>query len=466
MVYVIHALVWPLIACLVWWWNEIWYATAVKARCKLLNAKLPPGHLGFPIFGEYFTFLWYGKNVGAYKTYLYGSPGIIACAPSLCKRVLTSSTEFAQGWPSDEVLGPYSVTTIHGSRHQHIKGFLSNEFNPRAALARFVLQFQPYIVTALHSWSQMGRINAFYQIKKVTLDYMARYMGGIEVGLEADAFEKLFSGVNEGVRAQPWNFPGTPYRHALKCRKKLTKRLNLELMKKKKDGVKMGVTSDLMDGLMQTKDKDGRHLSDEEVVDNVLSNIAISYIGIAYPVVWSMYFLAKNPHVLQKLREENMEMAKEKNGADVTYEDTLGLKYTNKVVEETIRIASISGFIFKKATEDIEVEGFCVPSTSYLIPKGWMVLVWLRYLHTDPSNFEDPMTFNPDRWEKKGTWVGAFQKRYGAMWFIISILGGIVWGQKSGILIQSEGGKVKGLHRVKGNNSGAAEIGILQRYNY
>ncbi|XP_074321771.1 ent-kaurenoic acid oxidase-like isoform X2 [Silene latifolia] len=392
MVYVIHSLLWPLIACLFWWWNEIWYATPVRARCKSLNAKLPPGHLGIPIFGEYFTFLWYfhflrrpdryitskmdkygRNNVGAYTTFLYGSPAIIACSPSLCKKILTATTGFKQGWPSSEVLGPHSVITIHGSRHQHIKGLLASEFNHRDALTRVALQFQPCIVAALESWFQMGRINTFYQIKRVALEFMGRYMGGLELGPEINDLENLFSTVNEGVRAQPWNFPGTPFRHALQCRKKLTEKLTVELMKKKREGKKMGATSDMMDRLMQSKDKEGRHLSNEEVVDNVLSNIAISYIGIAYPVTWCMYFLAKNPHVLQKLR----------------------------VVEETIRMASISGFIFKKATEDIKFEG-------YLIPKGWNVLVWLRFLHIDPSNFEDPLTFNPDRWDslpKYGTYL-------------------------------------------------------------
>ncbi|XP_074266614.1 cytochrome P450 88A1-like [Silene latifolia] len=182
-------------------------------------------------------------------------------------------------------------------------------------------------------------------------------MGGLELGSEIDALDKLFSAVNEGVRAQPWNFPGMPFRHALQCRKKLTEKLTLQLMKKKKEGKNIGATSDMMDRLMQSKDKEGRHLSDEEVVDNILSNIAIAYIGIAYPVTWAMYYLAKNPHVLQKLRKENMEMTREKNGAELTYKDFLGLKYTNKVVDETIRIASLSGFIIKKATEDIKFEG-------------------------------------------------------------------------------------------------------------
>lgn len=33
-----------------------------------------------------------------------------------------------------------------------------------------------------------------------------------------------------------------------------------------------------------------------------------------------------------------------------------------------------------------------------MIPKGWKVIVWVRYLHTNPENFENPMCFNPDRW--------------------------------------------------------------------
>ncbi|XP_074264761.1 ent-kaurenoic acid oxidase 1-like isoform X1 [Silene latifolia] len=390
MVCVIHSLVWPLIACLFWWWNEIWYGASVRARRKLLNIKLPPGHLGIPIFGDC-SFLWYfhfllrpdnyimskmqkyGNNVGAYTTFLYGSPAIIACSPSLCKSILKATTGFKQGWPSSEVLGTHSVITIHGSRHQYIKGLLTSEFNQRGTLTQVAQQLQPCIVAALQSWFQMGQINTFDQVKRVALEFMGRYMGGLELGPEIDALNKLFSAVNEGVRAQPWNFPGMPFRHALQCRKKLTEKLTLQLMKKKKEGKNIGATSDMMDRLMQSKDKEGRHLSDEEVVDNVLSNIAISYIGIAYPVTWAMYLLAKNPHVLQKLR----------------------------VVEETIRIANISGFVFKKATEDIKFEG-------YLIPKGWNVLVWLRHLHFDPSNFEDPLTFNPDRWDslpKHGTYL-------------------------------------------------------------
>ncbi|KAJ0047901.1 hypothetical protein Pint_15284 [Pistacia integerrima] len=41
--------------------------------------------------------------------------------------------------------------------------------------------------------------------------------------------------------------------------------------------------------------------------------------------------------------------------------------------------------------KEVEFEG-------YKIPKNWKVILWVRYLHTNPENFEDPICFNPDRW--------------------------------------------------------------------
>ncbi|KNA07956.1 hypothetical protein SOVF_167100, partial [Spinacia oleracea] len=191
------------------------------------------------------------------------------------------------------------------------------------------------------------------------------------------------------------------------CRKEIMKKLKEQLDKMKQNTAIEATdqlesrSSDLMSGLLEMKDEEGRHLSEQEVLENVLSTILLGHMSIAYVLTWSLYFLHKSPQLLLKLREENMAMVKKINSGSLTYEDILKLKYTNKVAEETIRMANIAGFVFRKVTDDVEFKG-------YIIPKGWNVIIWLRFLHNDPTNFDDPMNFNPDRWDVARPKHGAY----------------------------------------------------------
>ena len=57
-----------------------------------------------------------------------------------------------------------------------------------------------------------------------------------------------------------------------------------------------------MDQLMQMKDEEGKNLTDEEVLNNIVSSIHVGNISIAYLSTWALYFVAKDPNVLHKLR--------------------------------------------------------------------------------------------------------------------------------------------------------------------
>ncbi|XP_077225239.1 ent-kaurenoic acid oxidase-like, partial [Tasmannia lanceolata] len=185
------------------------------------------------------------------------------------------------------------------------------------------------------------------------------------------------------------------------CRRKLGAVFRAELEKRKQGGDSASVErNDLMDGLMQIKDEEGNQLGDEEVVDNITSLIIAGYESTGMATMWSLYYLSKSPDVLRRLREEHMEISMQKKGAFITMEDIKKMKYTPKVVEETVRMANIAPVIFRRVNKDVDYRG-------YRIPKDWKVAVWLRHLHTDPNNFEDPFTFNPDRWNepaKPGTY--------------------------------------------------------------
>lgn len=408
----------PLLGLILWWWNEIRYAFPQKIRLSGSGAKLPPGHMGFPFFGEMLSFLWYfkilrraddfvnskrrkyGDGVGLYRTHLFGSPSIIACFPAVTKYVLQTPSKFILNWPTKPLMGYSALVSVQGEAHSRLRSYVVGAINQPDALRRIADHVQPRMVAALNSWAQKGQISAYKEIKKVTFENIGELFVSFEAGPKLEAMANLFAALVKGVRAQPWNVPGTAYHKAFQSRKKLEEIFWGELEKKKKNHENGVMENDLMDGLMQMRDADGNKLDDQEVVDNIVSLVVGGFESTTLALTWAIYLLAKNPDVLEKLREENMAFPKNMKGDFLAHEDISKLKYTNKVVEETIRIANIAFILFRTALEEVEYRG-------YKIPKNWNVIVWIRYLHTNPENFEDPMCFNPDRWDgpaKPGTY--------------------------------------------------------------
>ncbi|KEH17088.1 cytochrome P450 family 90 protein [Medicago truncatula] len=392
------------IGFVLWWWNEYWYIVPLKFKCSKSATKLPLGHMGLPFIGEMLSFLWYfkivrrpddfinakrrkyGDGVGMFRTHLFGVPSIIVYTPAVNKFVLFSDDNFKQEWSTVELLGRTSMMAVHGIAHMRVRNFVLNAINRPKSLSRIATFVQARIVTTLQSWAQMGKI-------KLTFDNIGKLFLSKEPGPFLNSLDKLYEGMVPGLRAYPLNIPGFAYHHALKCRRKLEDIFWMELGKRKNEN-KVKSTSDLMDGLMQIEDGEGDKLSDKEVVDNIVSLVIGGYMSTSLSSMWAIYLLAKYPIVLKKLREENMAFTKDNQGDFIAAKDVSKLKYTNKVVEEVIRMANVSSFVFRKVVNEVDYKG-------YKIPKGWSILVFLRYVHTDPENFNDPMHFDPDRWNIK-----------------------------------------------------------------
>ena len=57
--------------------------------------------------------------------------------------------------------------------------------------------------------------------------------------------------------------------------------------------------------------------------------------------------------------QENIMRRKEENGEEkvLTWADTKRMTITSRVIQETLRVASILSFTFREAVEDVEYEG-------------------------------------------------------------------------------------------------------------
>ncbi|XP_057458182.1 ent-kaurenoic acid oxidase 2-like [Lotus japonicus] len=391
---------------LLWWWNVLWYVVPLSLR-----GKLPPGNMGLPFVGDMISFLWYfkflrrpddfinakrrkyGDGAGMFRTHLFGTPSIIVYTPAVSKFIFRSEDKFMQEWPTIELMGRTSMVAVHGKAHARVRSFVMNAINKPEALRRLAALVQPRMINALESWAKMGKIKAQFETQKMTFENISKSFMSMEPGPFLLSMDKLYKGLLEGVRAYPIDFPGFAYHRSIQCRKKLEEIFWTEFDNRKKESYKLKPNNDLMDGLMQIEDAEGDKLSDTEVVDNIVSLVVAGYMSTSLVSMWAISLLAKYPNVLKKLREENMALEKGSPGDLITANDVSNLKYTNKVVDEVIRVANVAAFVFRKSVEEAEYKG-------YKIPKGWNVLVFIRYIHTNPEHFHDPMYFNPERWNE------------------------------------------------------------------
>ena len=146
---------------------------------------------------------------------------------------------------------------------------------------------------------------------------------------------------------------------------------------------------DLLSKLMLSKDEDtGNPLSDELLKDESITMFFAGHETTARTMSNAWYALAKNPEVANKLHEELDEVLGDRVP---TLNDLRKLPYTLRTIKEVLRLYPPAPFYVRDAVEDDVIDGF-------KIPKGSSVLLSPFYTHRHPDFWEDPLKFDPDRW--------------------------------------------------------------------
>ena len=109
----------------------------------------------------------------------------------------------------------------------------------------------------------------------------------------------------------------------------------------------------------------------------------------------ALYGLAANERAQIVARKEVLQLAKklghDDNEDEVGLDDLKELKYLDQVIDEAARMAALP------ATFRICTKPWSVPGTSAVIPVGMKVYIPMLPFHMDPDYFEDPNSFEPDR---------------------------------------------------------------------
>jgi len=138
----------------------------------------------------------------------------------------------------------------------------------------------------------------------------------------------------------------------------------------------------------------GNQYNNELTVDDVLDDFFAFLIAgmetTAITMAFFIFLMLKHPNIMSKVKAEVDSVYSEKQ-EDLEFTDYSKLVYMEQCIKETLRL-----FPPAQATSrrnyggDITVDGV-------YFPKDTHILISQEIIQRNPEHFEDPLTFNPDR---------------------------------------------------------------------
>ncbi|XP_021283103.1 protein LUTEIN DEFICIENT 5, chloroplastic [Herrania umbratica] len=137
----------------------------------------------------------------------------------------------------------------------------------------------------------------------------------------------------------------------------------------------------------------GDDVSSKQLRDDLMTLLIAGHETSAAVLTWTFYLLSKEPSVVSKLQDEVDSVLGDRFP---TIGDMKKLKYTTRVINESLRLFPQPPVLIRRSLED-DVLG------KYPIKRGEDIFISVWNLHHSPSLWEDPEKFNPERWPLDGS---------------------------------------------------------------
>ncbi|PRH87318.1 cytochrome P450 [Labrys okinawensis] len=148
---------------------------------------------------------------------------------------------------------------------------------------------------------------------------------------------------------------------------------------------------DLLGLLLSAVDPEsGRRMSDEQVVDNLLTFVMAGHETTALGLAWTFHLLAGNPEIEARAVAEIEAVT---SGTGTLLPDQVArLVYTRQVFQEAMRLYPPAAIIPRVALADFQLG-------RHTIPAGAAIYVPIYAVHRHASLWEEPERFDPDRFD-------------------------------------------------------------------
>lgn len=154
---------------------------------------------------------------------------------------------------------------------------------------------------------------------------------------------------------------------------------------------------DMIQLMMDSRDKDGKRLS----VDEMTNQAFIFFLGGFETTATLMCLLAQiiatNPEVYSKISLEVEEADRKMAEGQPTYEVIRDMAYMDAMIDETLRMYPIAPFLDRICVKEFELPPAKPGAKPAMVKPGETVWFFPAGMHYDPKYYKDPETFRPER---------------------------------------------------------------------
>jgi cytochrome P450 len=323
---------------------------------------------------------------------LFGKPYILATEPDYVKHILQDSyRNFIRGRSVEtgRVLLGDGLPLTDGDYWLRQRRLIQPAFH-RQRLLSLIEKMTATIATRLDSWKTLKQVDMETEMSKLTLTLIIEAMFSARVSDRINDLAEAFKTASAFMlwrSQQMWAPPlwvpapkNAAYNKALKTLNKIVYPLIEEARK--------NPGNDLLDMLLEARDEaTGEGMTDKQLRDEVVTIFFAGHETSAMALTWLFYLLSQNPDVVTKLRAEIKEVLQDR---PPTFADLPKLTYSQKVIQETLRLYPAAYLFAREAVSDQILDG-------YKIPAGTMIFITPYVTHRNPKFWDDPERFDPER---------------------------------------------------------------------
>ena len=149
----------------------------------------------------------------------------------------------------------------------------------------------------------------------------------------------------------------------------------------------------LVQALLAATDPDtGRPLSDDDICNDLLIFMLAGHDTTATTLTYALWQLGRNPDIQDRVAAEVAAIG----DRELTPADVSRLGYTAQVLNESLRLCPPAAGVGRTAMQDIVVDG-------YRVEAGSTVAIGISAVHRDPTLWDHPLAFNPDRFSPENS---------------------------------------------------------------